>query len=467
DSNGISLEDLGEDMMNYELSDSSKKAREEHQAILDEFERKKRARTLAVPTDDGRVRAKLRELGEPQCLFGEGPGDRRDRLRYLLSKLEGAEIVPDEDEETESESEEEVHVQHIDEIVDSVRICKIKREEEFFTQGTLELLEARRWITRYSLPRARDRLRKQRAEYDLPLPQIKSVRKDLFTGLKVRAVNYSSYANFSSQIGDDRPISQCVFSPDCSLIATGSWSGHADRIGGVAWHPQSTLSIDKSVVNLASGAADGLINLWSLESDSPLGTFDYSWRLWDIETTGELLLQEGHFKEVYAIRFQNDGALVATGYLIIGLDAIGRVWDLRTGRSAMVLEGHVKDILEYSRYLYVFAAFGQINNSLSVSYQVATGSADNTIRIWDIRTLRCTYTIAAHKSLVSDVRFFHASLAFISEEDARGIKPTVSGLYLASCGYDGFVNIWSADDWSLLKILAGHDGKVMAVDISS
>ncbi|CAG8570859.1 14663_t:CDS:10 [Cetraspora pellucida] len=430
DSNGISLEDLGEDMMNYELSDSSKKAREEHQAILDEFERKKRARTLAVPTDDGRVRAKLRELGEPQCLFGEGPGDRRDRLRYLLSKLEGAEIVPDEDEETESESEEE-------------------REEEFFTQGTLELLEARRWIARYSLPRARDRLRKQRAEYDLPLPQIKSVRKDLFTGLK-------SYANFSSQIGDDRPISQCVFSPDCSLIATGSWSGlcriwsvpscetvitfkgHADRIGGVAWHPQSTLSIDKNVVNLASGAADGLINLWSLESDSPLGTLQ-----------GHTSRVEGHFKEVYAIRFQNDGALVATG----GLDAIGRVWDLRTGRSAMVLEGHVKDILGVD-----FSPNG---------YQVATGSADNTIRIWDIRTLRCTYTIAAHKSLVSDVKFFHASSTFISEEDTRGIKPTVSGLYLASCGYDGFVNIWSADDWSLLKILAGHDGKVMAVDISS
>ncbi|CAG8758632.1 25017_t:CDS:10, partial [Dentiscutata erythropus] len=465
DSNGISLEDLGEDMMSYELSDSSKKAREEHQAILDEFERKKRARTLAVPTDDGRVRAKLRELGEPQCLFGEGPGDRRDRLRYLLSKLEGAEMVHDEDEESESESEEE-------------------REEEFFTQGTLELLEARRWIARYSLPRARDRLRKQRIEYDLPLPQIKSVRKDLFTGLK-------SYANFSSQIGDDRPISQCVFSPDCSLIATGSWSGlcriwsvpscetvitfkgHTDRIGGVAWHPQSTLSIDKSVVNLASGGADGLINLWSLESDSPLGTlgghtsrvgridfhpsgrfigsasFDYSWRLWDVETTGELLLQEGHFKEVYAIRFQNDGALVATG----GLDAIGRVWDLRTGRSAMVLEGHVKDILGVD-----FSPNG---------YQVATGSADNTIRIWDIRTLRCIYTIAAHKSLVSDVRFFHASFELINEEWDSGVKPTISGLYLASCGYDGFVNIWSADDWSLLKILAGHDGKVMAVDISS
>ena len=39
--------------------------------MLDELERKKKARAMAVPTDDSKVRAKLREIGEPITLFGE------------------------------------------------------------------------------------------------------------------------------------------------------------------------------------------------------------------------------------------------------------------------------------------------------------------------------------------------------------------------------------------------------------
>ena len=42
-------------------------------------------------------------------------------------------------------------------------------------------------------------------------------------------------------------------------------------------------------------------------------SFDTSWRLWDVLSQKELLLQEGHSKEVYAIEFQNDGALIASG----------------------------------------------------------------------------------------------------------------------------------------------------------
>ena len=40
--------------------------------------------------------------------------------------------------------------------------------------------------------------------------------------------------------------------------------GHSDRVGGVSWHPQATVSQSESVVNLASGAGDANIHMWSL-----------------------------------------------------------------------------------------------------------------------------------------------------------------------------------------------------------
>ena len=62
----------------------------------------------------------------------------------------------------------------------------------------------------------------------------------------------------ASEIGDERPIVGCCFSPDGSQLATGSWSGtlkvwampslqkqltikaHAERVTGVAWHPEAS-----------------------------------------------------------------------------------------------------------------------------------------------------------------------------------------------------------------------------------
>ena len=55
----------------------SERARLENKVLLDELERKKKARSLAVPTDDNKVKARLREIGEPITLFGE-------RVRHIL-----------------------------------------------------------------------------------------------------------------------------------------------------------------------------------------------------------------------------------------------------------------------------------------------------------------------------------------------------------------------------------------------
>ncbi len=35
-------------------------------------------------------------------------------------------------------------------------------------------------------------------------------------------------------------------------------------MGGVAWHPKATISLNEDLVNLVSGAADENVCLWSL-----------------------------------------------------------------------------------------------------------------------------------------------------------------------------------------------------------
>ena len=107
----------------------------------------------------------------------------------------------------------------------------------------------------------------------------------------------------------------------------------------------------------------------------------------------------------------------------------------------MVLDGHVKEILSMD-----FAPNG---------YQIATGSGDDTVRIWDLRALKTRYIIPAHKSSVSDLKFY------------RDPTPSDrSGLFLVTAGFDCNVRIWSADEWTLIRNLATDAGKVMSVDVS-
>ncbi|KAJ2010312.1 hypothetical protein IWW57_006982 [Coemansia sp. S610] len=95
-----------------------------------------------------------------------------------------------------------------------------------------------------------------------------------------------------------------------------------------------------------------------------------------------------------------------------------------------------------------------------------------------MRKLGSIYQIPAHKSLVTDVRFFHASSSppvnrdeprdMDTSDDSEPCSDRLSdGQYLVSASNDGLVNVWSAGDWKLQKSLAGHVGKVMSVDIAS
>lgn len=444
--------------MNYDSNVSTRKAKE----LIDEQARNKVAKTIAVPTNDDDVRQRLRAHGEPITLFGEDKADRRARLRKLLldRQLNGLPLLG-EDTSMGSEAEEE-------------------EEEEFYTPGEDELLQARQYIAKYSLRRAQERLNYQRHLAELPFIKHYTYRNENVNQ------QLKQYGLLGTQYGFDRPASIVRFAPDSKTAAIGSWTGeikvmnvpdltekhvyrggHTDKVG-LAWHPQATLSMSESGVNLASGGTEGNIYLWSLKSESPIASleahegriarldfhpsgrflgsasYDMTWGLWDLATQEELLNQEGHSKEVFCIKFHPDGSLVGTG----GLDAIGRMWDLRTGRSIMTLDGHVRGI-----YGIDISPNG---------YHIATGSADGTIKIWDLRQHKCIFTIPAHTTIISDLKFYNSNESPVAGDDIT----SSNGMYLVSSSYDRTIKVWNADTWTQIKTLEGHPDKVMSVDVA-
>ncbi|PIO35935.1 hypothetical protein AB205_0180220 [Aquarana catesbeiana] len=103
--------------------------------VLAEFERRKRARQINVSTDDSEVKAGLRALGEPITLFGEGPAERRERLRNVLSIVGTDALKKTKKEEEKSKASSEEY------------------QKTWYHEGPTTLKIARLWIAQYSLPR--------------------------------------------------------------------------------------------------------------------------------------------------------------------------------------------------------------------------------------------------------------------------------------------------------------------------
>uniref|UniRef100_A0A182NDT5 Pre-mRNA processing factor 4 (PRP4)-like domain-containing protein n=1 Tax=Anopheles dirus TaxID=7168 RepID=A0A182NDT5_9DIPT len=436
----------------------------EKAALLEEFERRKKARLIHVSTDDGEVKSALRKLNEPICYFGEGPADRRLRLKELLSAYVQNEqnrfpilqlgekglpaAKPAKEEEKPKNQQKETN------------------ESTWYHEGPESLRVARFWIANYSLSRSKKRLE----EASEKVRQHSATKAGRMVELQK---HIQQLAPQCSQVGDTRPITGCSINEDSTLLLTCSlsslckvWSvpdctlkqtlrGHKFNVSDVAFRP-GVANDSKSEVAMASCSFDGSVKLWSYDSEESiadinghvphrvaklafhpsgrfLGTacYDASWRLWDLEQKQEVLHQEGHTKAVHCIAFQVDGSVCVTG----GLDGFGRVWDLRTGRCIMFLEGHLSAI-----YGVDFSPNG---------YHIASGSQDNSCKIWDLRRRQMVYTIPAHTNLISDVKY-----------QKNG------GNFLVTSSYDKTAKIWSDKTWQPLKTLSGHDGRLVGIDIS-
>ncbi|CAL8106283.1 unnamed protein product [Calicophoron daubneyi] len=432
---------------------------------LKQIELRKKARLIQVSTEDSEVKAYLRQLGEPICLFGEDGADRRERLRMILAVSGGPaqRPAPVSAVAASGSSGTGGSVEGGGASTDTTR----DDNTVWYHEGPASLMDARSWIAEFSLTRAKVRLdRARKLCEEMPAPLRKARLQEYYKILRDTGL-------LCSQVGDVRPLTCCRFSPDGAQLATSSWSGlcrlwsipkctldlnlrgHTAPACCIAWHPQARLQPEQQLA-LASSAQDGSVKLWSLDSEEPLadieghapyrvsrlafhpsgrflGTacFDLSWRLWDLEVCEEVLHQEGHSKPVYDVVFHPDGSLVLT----TSLDSYARVWDLRTGRCIMFFEGHLEELLG-----------ADIADN---GYHAATTSADNTIRIWDLRQQQTIYVIPAHTSVGSSVRF-----------EPRNAH------YLVSSSFDKTAKIWGHPIWAPIKTLNGHNSKVMYADIS-
>ncbi|ETO06133.1 hypothetical protein RFI_31263 [Reticulomyxa filosa] len=115
------------------------------------------------------------------------------------------------------------------------------------------------------------------------------------------------------------------------------------------------------------------------------GSFDYTVRIWDIETTKQFIVFKGHEYYVRSAKYGSNelGNIDGANTILSGsYDKSVRLWDIRSGKQIQVFNGHTNIV-----YTAEYSPFVVNNEEVSgTSNVVCSGSADNTIRFWDIRS---------------------------------------------------------------------------------
>jgi COMPASS component SWD3 len=205
---------------------------------------------------------------------------------------------------------------------------------------------------------------------------------------------YRPYQQVRAATPHSRAISCVRFSPCGRLLATASLNGT------VALLSPSSLAVIATLRGHAAGISD---LSWSTESFYLCSASDdRTLRIWDIRP-------------------------------VLAGAAPGGQPDPSADRCVRVLKGHTN---------FIFSA----NFNPQTSSQVASGGFDCTVRIWDVKSGRCTRAIDAHSEPVTSVHFIR------------------DGSIIVSGSHDGSCKIWDAKTGSCLKTVI--DDKKHAVSFA-
>lgn len=131
----------------------------------------------------------------------------------------------------------------------------------------------------------------------------------------------------------------------------------------------------------------------------------------------------GHTDSVYCVQF--DHSKIVTG----SRDQSIKFWDLHTLKCIHTLRGHSQSVLCL-----------QFNDRIMVS-----GSSDSTIIVWDMQKRTILVRLHSHTAGVLDVCF--------------------DDQYIVSCSKDTSIKVWDVKTFALVKTMTGHRGPVNAVQL--
>ncbi|BAY08287.1 serine/threonine-protein kinase [Calothrix sp. NIES-2098] len=197
----------------------------------------------------------------------------------------------------------------------------------------------------------------------------------------------------------------------------------------------STTQISYSLKRLLISAAIfllGLAGIWYLQSRSQvLSIFSNPSQPTNTAANSEQPnTLKGHSSDVNSVAFAPDGATLASG----SDDNTIKLWNLATKKEIQTLKGH-------SKWIWT-VAFSPDSRTL------ASGSADKTIKLWDVATGKEIRTLKEHTDGIAAIAF------------------SPDGKTLASASLDKKIKLWNLSTGKVIHTLTGHSQGVSAIAFS-